>query len=306
MKPDPVTSNITPPLSSQKYTTKMTANSSMRQIFKGTILALAAAIFGAFLHAAALKELTVTLVVSACLIITCALGLFLLQLGIIEQVDKEANRVEILSKNIEAIPDAVLQFIQQKTMTVQYYKVSDHPEGYDSGYQRIYDEAVKAVCSAQHSIHTLTSYLLDKDADDDKDKQNYFNRLLEHVKLKEGIEYYRLLQHEEGVALDQTADRQYGKHYLESDNLHRANVVLRKMKGTRPTTFIIIDGTTLLWQINSMQGKNGMKMLGMFIIVDPAKVITSHFSREFDEYWNAHSDRINVQEEFTRFNDSKA
>jgi hypothetical protein len=69
---------------------------------------------------------------------------------------------------------------------------------------------------------------------------------------------------------------------------------------TRPTTFVLIDGTTLLWQINAVAESGGMQVLGIFIITDPDRTITKYFENEFDEYWNE-SDNIDAKKEFANF-----
>ncbi|HKI05600.1 MAG TPA: hypothetical protein VKK31_26710 [Thermoanaerobaculia bacterium] len=261
--------------------------------------AVGGAVLGAFVHAAVASNVTVTLAVAGSVVVVSGLVLVLLELNIAQQVDVQADKVDSFFSKMSMLRDDIVQVVRQERMTVHYYKAAD-----EGGYRKIYEEALKAVRGAKHSVHALTSYLLDTDPaeQDDRDgKQAYFEGLIDYIKRHPEIAYHRLLQYQGGKELDQIADQQYAEHYLQMDKLRRSNVVLRKMRGTRPTTFVIVDETTLLWQINAVQGQSGMKVLGMFIITDPAKVITNYFVREFDDYWNNDSDRINVQQEFARF-----
>lgn len=159
----------------------------------------------------------------------------------------------------------------------------------NDGAGQVYVKCRNVVKKANKSILVLNSYLVEGNRDGQQERAEYYESLLERV-TEGGVEYIRIVQHKQ----DGSNLAELGEDQVHSAHLHRMmdlkhgpaahRVLLKKCLANRLTTFVLVDGEHLIWQINNVNfegGKERLDLQGVFIIHDPQQRITQQFEQYF-------------------------
>jgi hypothetical protein len=159
----------------------------------------------------------------------------------------------------------------------------------NDGSGRVYIKCRNVVRRATKNILILNSYMAEGHGDDQrKERSDYYDSLLERA--RNGVEYIRIIQvrRDESNLLDLSHDEIHSGHLRKMIDLRRgpcsSTIMLKKCPARRLSTFILIDGEHLIWQINAVDfagGNETLQLQGVFIIHDPQHKITELFEKHF-------------------------
>lgn len=158
----------------------------------------------------------------------------------------------------------------------------------DSGGDRriVFQRAKNIIENAQESILILNSFIAEQSSTSEEGI-TYYQTLIR--KAREGVKYERILQLQEGDSVTSIieGDHAYIQHFHDMLHAKESNrqlkMALRKAKAKYMTTFVLVDTTKLLWQVNEIADGKGMRMRGIFIFDDPRQEITQYFKDFFDQ-----------------------
>lgn len=160
-----------------------------------------------------------------------------------------------------------------------------------------YAEITRIVEKAEESIWMVNSYLpethpREEDTKDQAEQEQrrkaaqvryeYYKTLL--TKASQGTEYLRIQQCEDNDLVSLlTGDKERLNHFHELINARdkgQTQISVWRVPATRPITFIIVDGTKLVWQVTEVESSQGKKMMrpyGAFIFEDERQRLIAHF-----------------------------
>ena len=157
----------------------------------------------------------------------------------------------------------------------------------------LFKRAKGIIQTAQESILVVTSFMKEGDIAKDQEaileRDEYYDALIDKVIESKGkITYQRILQIKEGQEVRELVEsKEYQRHLhrmLDEKEGHPGLPIgLLKVPAKRVTTFVLIDGKYLIWQINELIDTDTMRMHGIFIIEDPQKEITGPFMKFFED-----------------------
>jgi hypothetical protein len=199
-----------------------------------------------------------------------------------------------IAKQIEALSVGI---------KIRYVERDDRKERVGRKY--IFEEAKNVVTRAEESIFVVNSFVFETTPKIspgarhvvDSYEEEYYDALLAHV-IRKDLRYERILQLREGQKVqdlvDFPIDDGLAKHLHEmlTEKERRKNdkISLKKVPANRFTTFVLVDKTHLIWQINELVRMKStdsgeviekLQMQGIFIIEDPRMEITQHFKKFF-------------------------
>jgi hypothetical protein len=159
------------------------------------------------------------------------------------------------------------------------------------GRGTVYRKAREVVEKAKERIWVLTfinerEHTGAKDEKTDPEIDEYYETLLDRA-INGGVPYRRIVQVQAGQTVGQAIQNAgYLKHFHRMLDVQESNpnlqISLQKAPTRRLTTFVLIDSTHLLWQINEILPSGTWQMHGIFIIDDPRREITQHFESFFE------------------------
>jgi hypothetical protein len=194
-----------------------------------------------------------------------------------------------LRSNIEELQSLLRSSVEELRsrigITIEYV-YADPKHG---GRRIVYSKAREVVEKAKKQILVLTLINEGDKSKDDEETQReidkYYEALLERV-TKGHVIYRRIVQIPDKKTLkDLVPDTDYRQHFHRMLDIQEGNptlINLQKAPVRRQTTFVLIDGTHLIWQINERLDSGEWQMHGIFIIEDPRREITQYFETFFD------------------------
>ena len=167
-----------------------------------------------------------------------------------------------------------------------------------SGSGDVYRACQKVVARAKKSIDVLNSYMIESHDPlrprERAERRKYYATLLERA-LRGDVKYRRIVQvRKDRSNLTQLRDDEVHEAHLramaeKTRGPHAERIALVECPPNRLTTFVLVDGENLIWQINEVQtdatGVERLNLHGAFIFHDPHSRITEQFSRYFDRLW---------------------
>lgn len=158
----------------------------------------------------------------------------------------------------------------------------------DSGGERkfVFRRAKNIVESARHSILILNSFIVEQ-SPTSGEGTSYYQSLIR--KAQEGVTYQRILQLRDGesVASTLSGEHAYIQHFHDMlrtrETSPHLKMALKKARARYVTTFVLVDETKLLWEVDELVEGEGMQMRGIFIFDDPRQEITQYFKDFFDQ-----------------------
>jgi len=150
----------------------------------------------------------------------------------------------------------------------------------------MYREFKRLIMEAHTSILVVNSFLVEDsesfDPNAQKARDEYYKALLD--KADHDVEYRRILQvkSDESTLKELHHNEDHIKHFeeiIKRIDTH-PKIALKRAPAKRLSTFLLIDGEHLIWQINEVVMKKErqyMRLHGAFVITDPQRKITTHF-----------------------------
>jgi hypothetical protein len=155
----------------------------------------------------------------------------------------------------------------------------------------VYVACRNVIEKATKSIYVVNSYLVEgheyaAGGRQKAERKKYYSALMQKAE-RGAVDYHRILQ----VQADRSPlkeMREDGVHFFHLQSMAKrrkdcTNIRLWKAPANRLTTFVLIDGVHLVWQINEVDSNGRLNLQGAFIIHDPQRRITEHFLRYFDK-----------------------
>lgn len=162
-----------------------------------------------------------------------------------------------------------------------------------------FGKANEIIDSAEQKIIVCTSFIAPPEKPSKKEEKgvskyytNMLQNLIERAKAnpRGDYEYTRILQFPEGKTdlKEVVDDLAYLRHFEEMLTCARPGnlkIHLRKVNASLHSTFVLVDNTKLIWQLNqvSKENKNKTKLHGVFLIDDPFQEITPIFRDHFSQ-----------------------
>lgn len=174
----------------------------------------------------------------------------------------------------------------------RYIEVNPH----SNDQTLVYSAAREIVERAKKNIFAVVSYRIEGTQNihesANKDRAGYFDALIERT--KHGVKYVRIIQVHAGESLKyelggETSDSvtHYRRMISESVEHHNTNIGLFEVARQRPLTFVLVDNTYLIWQVNELLPSGQMRMHGILIIEDLDGTLVNSF---FDFYERLYGD----------------
>ena len=179
-------------------------------------------------------------------------------------------------------------------------------------FGKIYQACNKILERATRSVYVVNSYIYESHEPRGTKKQQeivnaerekYYNILMKKSK-EQNIDYVRIVQtspngepladaFEDALLFDHLA----AMNACMDGETNISTVTLLKAPATRLNTYIIVDGKTLIWQVNEVKfdetSPNGrLNLQGAFIFHDPQTKIIEQFLKFFDKLRNQANGRI--------------
>jgi hypothetical protein len=200
-----------------------------------------------------------------------------------------------LRKDVNRLPDSLdsalgplaadINMLKDGTTLMRYYAANEtNTDG------QLFTLCKNIIENATHSIFALNSWREEQSIGEQPEfRAAYFRALMDAYQGRDDFEYQRLVQlnpveHDYQVPLliKKTFDESYIKHFREMlqakskrPGPHKINVTI--VPPRFPSTFVIIDGKHLLWQLNEVDetkpigvdSKKRFKMRGVVYVYDP-------------------------------------
>jgi hypothetical protein len=192
----------------------------------------------------------------------------------------------LLALSVSAL-DVMCRLDRRVGIKVRYYQRDASAE--------IYIKCQGVIAQAKKTIDVLNSYMVEGHEDigssrERQEREKYYAALLDRVG-KSDVVYRRIVQ----VRSDKSnlhqmhEDAVHEKHLrdvaLLASGIQQYRVSLLQCPPKRLTTFVLVDGVHLIWQINEVttdkSGNERLNLQGAFIIHDPNKKITGQFEDYF-------------------------
>jgi hypothetical protein len=184
--------------------------------------------------------------------------------------------------------DLMLKLNRKVGIKVRYYERDRSGE--------VYIRCQKVVARAKKRIDVLNSYMVEGHDSlgsprEKVERQKYYATLMERV-TRGDVKYRRIVQvRKDRSNLTEMKDDEVHEAHLramidQARGPHAERISLLECPPSRVTTFVLVDGENLIWQINEVQtdaaGVERLSLQGAFIFHDPQSRITEHFARYFE------------------------
>jgi len=240
-------------------------------------------------------------------VLTMALGFLLSEAfgDIYQGLKKGDQRLEYFYLFLVLVLLSLLLFLYF-TLALQYRRIEERSGITVSYFGRtdsgeLYRNAREVIEDAEERLITVNSYL-PQVADEGAGGSVKFYKLIEK-RVREGLRYERIIQVEHPPDAKSVTPEQVRSvirtdslrdHLLRCMDMGRSNVDLHLVEAAIPSTFVIVDTKTLIWQVNDRDDPSpsnpGIRMSGVFIIRDPYRQIIPRFEEFAGELkgWYTH------------------